>query len=820
MTDTELTYSLGRSAADARPRRIMERFEEFRDRVLTPAGAEKDGPYVCAPMADGHRGRGSVEAWSVVFLDLDTIASAQQFNTLVTALQVGEGWAGFGYTTSSHAPAAGKFKLRLCFALSEPVDRELYAHVARCAAAELSKIVGFDVVPDEACTRPEQPIYTTRIGAQTWTFRGDPIDVRTVAAHHPAARVATSRERVAGDAPALPSQLQRVADADPVYRQLVARGLVRRFLLDHRIAVQCPCGDEHTTEDFSDTATVYCLPHTGGFSFGTFICLHNHCRERSQESFHRALGLNPNAVRANHLGQVFDPLPDEHPEPLPLPEPPSVPTCPVDELPPVLARFVEDIADRLQAPPDYVFAAATVAIGSALGRNVCVEMKAHDSTWYELPNTWGLLIGPPSSMKSPALSEAVRPLRELQASASAVYRTGLAAYRAELTQEKKREQRALAAAAQNRGRESAYEAPASPIEPKETVYLTENATVEKLGELLTGRPALLLHRDELGSFLTDLEREENASARGFFLSGWSGRDGYRFDRIGRGTVSLDAYAVSVLGCIQPGPLARRIDGAVRGDNADGLLQRFQLAVFPSAPTGFRLVDRAPAPGVREAFGSLVKSAATMAWGYLAPACTPGRPPALKFAPDAQVEFDVWYTDFMTDRRHADASADGAADAALSAHLGKFPALVGKLAIIFHVCELSTAEQGNTPAPPRPISAQTLRRVLRVIQYLEGHARRIYAADAPVVATVARRLANRIAAGDLTDTFTARDVYRHRWRGLTDAAQVNTACALLEELDWVVDVPQDRPRTGRPPLPVYRVNPRAITKEWRLQEIAR
>ena len=145
----------------------------------------------------------------------------------------------------------------------------------------------------------------------------------------------------------------------------------------------------------------------------------------------------------------------------------------------------------------------------------------------------------------------------------------------------------------------------------------------------------------------------------------------------------------------------------------------------------------------------------------------------------QVEFDVWYTDFMTDRRHADASADGAADAALSAHLGKFPALVGKLAIIFHVCELSTAEQGNTPAPPRPISAQTLRRVLRVIQYLEGHARRIYAADAPVVATVARRLANRIAAGDLTDTFTAQmlqDLYNRVVPTLADAIPLVDAIA--------------------------------------------
>ena len=40
--------------------------------------------------------------------------------------------------------------------------------------------------------------------------------------------------------------------------------------------------------------------------------------------------------------------------------------------------------------------------------------------------------------------------------------------------------------------------------------------------------------------LRSLDQEANSEARGFFLSGWNGSDGYTFDRIIRGCKRLDA----------------------------------------------------------------------------------------------------------------------------------------------------------------------------------------------------------------------------------------------------------------------------------------
>ena len=52
--------------------------------------------------------------------------------------------------------------------------------------------------------------------------------------------------------------------------------------------------------------------------------------------------------------------------------------------------------------------------------------------------------------------------------------------------------------------------------------------------------------------------------------------------------------MSVLGGIQPGPLAQYIrDAGKAGAGAGGLLQRFQMLVYPDEPASWRDIDRYP-----------------------------------------------------------------------------------------------------------------------------------------------------------------------------------------------------------------------------------
>jgi len=98
----------------------------------------------------------------------------------------------------------------------------------------------------------------------------------------------------------------------------------------------------------------------------------------------------------------------EDEEPWPDPEVLEVKLPPVDDLDPSLIPdplrgWVFDTSERMDnAPPDFAAAAAVVVAAALLGRKVGIRPKRHDD-WTVIPNVWGGLVGPPSSMKTPAL---------------------------------------------------------------------------------------------------------------------------------------------------------------------------------------------------------------------------------------------------------------------------------------------------------------------------------------------------------------------------------------------------------------------------------
>ncbi|MBM3340400.1 MAG: DUF3987 domain-containing protein, partial [Betaproteobacteria bacterium] len=287
--------------------------------------------------------------------------------------------------------------------------------------------------------------------------------------------------------------------------------------------------------------------------------------------------------------------------PLPLPKLPPVPTFPLEILPDNVRDFVIDQAERARFAPDFLAIPLTCSIGSLLGRKLGIRLKAQDD-WTEFGNVWGVIVGSPSSMKSPAMREALRPFKQIQVAADEEFRGLLAEHNKAIEIGKlKRE------AAKKRSIKNLYDDEHAQIDlgpdlqdaPTPRTLWTSDVTAEKLGELLAQNPnGILVERDELSSLLTSLDTEESANARGLYLSGWSGKEGYRFDRITRGTIALPKFAISVLGGIQPGPLMRHVRAAAKGERADGLLQRFQLTVWPDS-VSFEYRDRYPNKKAKE-----------------------------------------------------------------------------------------------------------------------------------------------------------------------------------------------------------------------------
>jgi Protein of unknown function (DUF3987) len=288
-------------------------------------------------------------------------------------------------------------------------------------------------------------------------------------------------------------------------------------------------------------------------------------------------------------------------EPKPLPDG-LASVMPFDSsfLPGALAPWVDDIAERLQCPPDYVAISAITALGSVIGRRVGIKPQAM-TDWIEFANMWGGFIGPPGMLKSPAMQAALGPIHHLEAEAAKDNEVALQAYEANMDAFKLRkdvkvslERSAQKAAAQGKSKIAVdYDLGGEPEEPVAVRYRTNDTTYEAVGELLVDNPTgLLIERDELVSLLSHLDREEQAVARGFYMSGWSGTQPYTFDRILRGHLHVEAVCLSILGSTQPARISSYVNRAnLDGAGGDGLLQRFGLMVWPDNSAEWKNVDR-------------------------------------------------------------------------------------------------------------------------------------------------------------------------------------------------------------------------------------
>jgi Protein of unknown function (DUF3987) len=491
------------------------------------------------------------------------------------------------------------------------------------------------------------------------------------------------------------------------------------------------------------------------------------------------------------------------PEPKPLPSG-LAPVEPFssDFLPDALAPWVNDIANRLQCPPDYVAVAALTSLGSVIGRRIGIKPQAR-ADWIEIPNVWGCFIGRPGMLKSPAMNEALRPIHHLEAEAAKENEIAQQAYAAGLDAYKLRREvsrsllRDKLKAGSNLNSDIKIDLGEEPKEPAATRFRTNDTSYEKLGELLVDNPAgILIERDELVSLLKHLDRDDQSVARGFYLSGWSGTQPYTFDRILRGHLHIDAVCLAVLGNTQPARIAEYIHRANYGGvGGDGLIQRFGLLVWPDAPADWKNVDEYPNREAREkawdVYQRVSKIDESTALKLGAEKGPFDKVPALRFDQGAQEDFVDWREGFERRLRSGELSP------AFEGHLAKYRTLVPALALMNHL-----ADRGEGL-----VSQRALLKALATAHYLESHARRVYRSADEAELAAAKAILKHIKSGDLKDGFTARDVHQRGWAHLTEREQVGAGLGLLTDLDYLAaSGPATSAEGGRPKV-IYSVNPR-------------
>lgn len=490
------------------------------------------------------------------------------------------------------------------------------------------------------------------------------------------------------------------------------------------------------------------------------------------------------------------------PEPRPIKaDLPPAPTFNANVLlPKVLREFVLDEADRMPCPPDFVAAALIVALGSVVGARVALKPKRRDD-WIVPPNLWGGAVGDPSSKKTPATGVVMRQMDRLEARQADLLAEKMKVFEAEKAAFAARQaaiQTAMKKAAS--GKDDALKMDDAvaqlrdleePEEPTVRRFKTSDATVAKLGDLLTVNPAgLLVYRDELVGLLASWDKDGNEGDRTFYLEAWNGTGSYNIDRVTRGSLYIPNLCLSVFGSVQPDLLERYLSNVVHSFDNDGRVQRFQVLVYPEA-VAWEWRDRYPVKGAREAVRDLFTRLADFdpVQDGAHPADDFVKLPYFTFDEAAQQIFIEWSTDLHRNKIEPEQNP------LMRQHLAKFERLFCSVALILHLVEGQVAHE---------IAAEAAMRAAAWCSYLEGHARRIYAMVEVARVTTARMLSRRLLDKKLNDGFTARDVVRKGWGGITTSAQAEAALQVLEDHDWVGSV-EAAGETGRPTTRYY-VNP--------------
>lgn len=474
------------------------------------------------------------------------------------------------------------------------------------------------------------------------------------------------------------------------------------------------------------------------------------------------------------------PVPEEIKEEL-LP----VEVLPEGIIPEPFQDWLSDASYRMSCPIDFVATAAIVMAGTVIGAGCGIKPKCKDD-WLVVPNLWGGVVARPSMLKTPALNEAMKPLSRMESQAKEQFDDDARIHEAK-AEMFKAEQNALKLdmkkIAEGKSKDGSLriddiknqyaklEAPKSPVWQR---YKTNDATIEKIGELLADNPrGLLIFRDELIGLLASWDKSGHESDRAFYLEAWNGYGSITTDRIGRGTIHTDNLCVSVFGGIQPTKLFSYLLQALRGIENDGLIQRLQLLVYPDEPKKWKLVDQYPNTVAKNRAFEIIKKLSTMDFTQHGATQNEGDQfPWYRFEDEAQNLFNEWLTELQLEKLQPED------DPIMMEHLGKYRSLMPSLALIFHLIDIADGKANGS------VSVAAAARAAAWCEYLESHARRIYGMVSNIAIRSASMLAEKIRKGIVQDGFTVRDIYRKNWHLLNDKDLAQAACHELVEAGWL------------------------------------
>jgi hypothetical protein len=475
------------------------------------------------------------------------------------------------------------------------------------------------------------------------------------------------------------------------------------------------------------------------------------------------------------------------------------PPFPIESLPRAVAAFCHDEAERMQAPVDLLGTTALVTLAGLIGKNAVMRPKRLDD-WEESPCLWLMLIQPPGSMKSAAIARAVAPLRRIEARLSEDQKLATAGWvkkKMEADQRAKAHDSACKALLKkNPSAQLPEPPPSAPEEPSSPRVITQDATIEKLADMIATSRGLSLVRDELSGFMLNMSRYNAGSDRQFYLECYSGGD-YAVDRVGRPGLLVKDLFLNILGGIQP-EVAMQLFAAT-GKANDGFFDRFGLIAFPEPRADWRHVDREPDFDARRLYNDICDRLFNADWRRLLKGSgeddDPRSKPYARFDDEAQPIFNEWLSEHMR-------TLQTMQDDPIGGLLGKGRGLLVRLVLVIHLASWAGGEETCADT----VSAKSLTRAIVLFEdYLVPMWRRTLATFGRVAEDEGARRIAKYLLDNQVGFIRSADITKKNWSGLKDSRAVHAAFEVLLAHDWLAEPHRSPGARGRPSAR-YDVNP--------------
>lgn len=490
--------------------------------------------------------------------------------------------------------------------------------------------------------------------------------------------------------------------------------------------------------------------------------------------------------------------PAEWESPLPFatfdPEP-----FPVWALPRDLANFVAEEAEAKQTPPDLPGLMVLSAVATAVGGRVNIRLR---DDWTEPLNIYTATALPPGCRKSGVERDVSAPLLKYERDLIERYGPEIREKRSERRKLEKRLDhlhRELAKCSDGGEREAlAVEITTLDVElestvvPHEPQLITDDATPEKLGTLLSeqgGRIAIISAETSLFGMMAGRYSSAGAKVE-VYLQGHSGDD-LRVDRMGREALHVPEPALTIGVAVQPSVLEGLMDVPVLQER--GVLARF-LFSLPQSPLGRRQINPPSMSGnTRARYEMLIEQLLDFACGMKIDGKV--QVATLALDPEAQQLLSQFRGEIEP------LLGEFGELAGITGWGSKLPGAVARIAGLLHV-----AAHPDKPAAGA-VSAETLDAAIAIGRYLAEHAKAAFVVmGADKAISDAKHILRWIERNEKTD-FSERDAYRTMTTRFKHPADLHPGLTALESRSYIRRVPEPTgKRPGRKASPRWEVNP--------------